>query len=222
MAKGTEEKTKEMSRFILSKLDQDSYSLHHKVFPGFPEMGTDYIKSDSGLILLINSSYTEREFEFLIEQAKKQNPKTHNFAFIFYKDGKNYFRSAAFTDQTDLESIRRKTGKTGTLRKYSLEDLKRAITLAMPERRMLNAGVRISYYQPETERLEENLLTYFFTPLIFDREYSRTGFGPEIEPSSRYYQWFKRLEHRGNILPDLRMLRTDNDVVRDDYHNTPQ
>jgi hypothetical protein len=144
----------------------------------------------STAIMLLNQNYTEKEFKSWMNRM--QSSKYNKNIFLPVKDGKNYFRSAAFTDKSGLQSINYKQNKDLSLKNYSVDELKRAIFLSKPEQLIKNRSRNeIIYYQPESKKLEELLVKHKFSPVIYDYSHisSNERFGPETKESKTIYLW---------------------------------
>ena len=160
----------------------------------------------STAIMLLNQNYTEKEFKSWLNRM--HSSKYENAVFLPVKDGKTYFRSAAFTDKSGLQSINYKQNKDLSLKNYSVEDLKRAIHLSKPEHLIKNKSRNeIIYYQPESQKLEELLVKHKFTPAIYDYSHisSDRRFGPTTKESKTIYLW--RPEFKQEVKSDIYFSR---------------
>ncbi len=124
---------------------------------------SNYIKvGDDGIILLVDQVYPNNALNKLYRKAKKER---ENVGMVLYKDGKTFFRNAAeknyFKMREDL-----------SLRKYSNDEMHRMISFRPEENFIYDKKERkLQYFQPDSERLPEGLITFEFRPVHFDYEH---------------------------------------------------
>ncbi|MFA6088916.1 MAG: hypothetical protein WC755_03565 [Candidatus Woesearchaeota archaeon] len=202
----------QMIEFALNKPSLSGFIHKNKVLVGNKE--THYlIKSQEtnpeSVIVLADRTYTENDFRSLINKLSY-----HDYAVLFYKDGKKYFRCGLNRDG-DLMSLRRKQFDNRSLKHYTDEQLRRSITLAHPERIIQERKDKISYYQPESERLEEEIISFVYKPIVFDYSHipASQRFGPVQQESKQYFEWIRKIEHNGTFQTPFKRLTTDNDLI---------
>jgi len=107
-----------------------------------------------------------------------------NVASVLYKDGKTFFRSAAAVGDTQGKTY--KSTKDLSLKEYTMEDMHRMIELR-PEEIFLDNRGDVQYFQPESERLDEDVLSYKLGPVTYDYSHipKEKRFGPETKEAVR-------------------------------------
>lgn len=160
-----------------------------------------FIRSDdlSTIIMLLHETYTETNFKRI--KSKLESYNYENVVFLPVKDGINYFRSASFTHKNDLKSIEYK--KNNSLSNYSHDDFKRMITLSPIELAINKSrGWEVIYFQPESKKLEEKIVKFEFSPIIYTN-FLKTydGLIKEEKISTKRFLWLpqKREEHESGI-----------------------
>jgi hypothetical protein len=154
----------------------------------------NFLKSDNKRIFLIDRDYSENEYQRLIGLASgripyKERKYSYENASIFFKDGKTYFRSAAFGDKSGLKGVKYKQQRSLSLKDYTDDEVRRMILLSQAELQELKRDNNIWYFQPKSERLEEEIIKYRFTPARYNYSYKHYGDGfiPENKNSKRVY-----------------------------------
>lgn len=147
---------------------------------------------NEGVVLLVDQVFPRDSFRRLWTSACSQFG--NNVGIVFYKDGKIFFRSAA-------PSKFFKKGKGLSLKGYSDEDIQRMITTRPEEALAIERGRRLQYFQPESERLSEGLVSFKFSPVTFDYSHidSSVQFKPENRESAKLYIWREKSEHTGEL-----------------------
>ena len=153
---------------------------------------------EKGIVVLVDRVYPGNSFEQLIGAARQARP---DVAVAFFKDGETFFRSAA-------EKNYFKMGKDLSLKKYTDEDMQRMMLLRPEEIFVVNMGRSLQYYQPESERLVEEVVSFGFKPVEFDYSHidSRERFKPRDTESKRLFIWKNRIETWGLIVLDGKYL----------------
>ena len=152
----------------------------------------NHIVQDGNLVLLVDKHFGEDRFRRILTQAKGINP---NFAILFYKDGKTFFRNAAHGEEAGLKGNRYKSTLGLSLKNYSQEEINRMITFR-PEELLVEDARKsvIQYYQPKSEGLEEGIVTYKSEPVIFDYSHlPPQGFARGEEDSKRIRIWREKV-----------------------------
>ncbi len=180
-----------MAEYIAPGLEQggQKFEYREKKING---KNTEYLIGNPGIIILVTSPYPRDNLENLIKTAKQQLGPDKITLPVFYKDGQNYFRSAAFTFQTSLKSMKYKEKPGYSLSHYPDEQIRNMIALTPAEiSTAKNKGI-ITYYQPESQKLHELIKTYEFQPVTYRR---RPGPWPETEQSERIMLYANAQEH---------------------------
>ena len=169
------------------------------VIPGLP---VNYIDvNPNSIIILVDQLFKNNTLEKFATAAMREK---ENIAFVIYKDGKNFFRSAAAMDYSY------KANKDLSLKHY--QDKMNQVIMLRPEELFISDKRRfnrkntaelislLQYYQPQSERLEEGLVNYSFQPVKLDYTHIPSGgFRPENRDSARMYCWDKTKIHTGNL-----------------------
>jgi len=122
------------------------------------------LKLENKRIILVDRIYTNKEYRTIINLATEHELECVS---VFYKDGKRYFRSAAFGEKSKIKGVKYKQTRDLSLKDYTNEEVARMMLLRQPELIHLEKDNTILYYQPESARLEEELRRYRFTPIRF-------------------------------------------------------
>lgn len=192
----TQRQRDEMRDFLVAKLSHNGNvvePIRREIIPG-SRINSGYIKvNNCGLVVLVDETYTGKQFEIAYQKALRQFP--NNSAFVFLKDGKTYFRSAAAKNYYKKEH--------GFSLKHLTEEQMRNLILLSPAEKIIfeSGGSMIQYYQPQSAKLEEGLESFRFTPAPFDRSHipSSRRYGPEQEDSKRLAIWEERWHFTGNL-----------------------
>lgn len=189
-------KRKEQQRmmdFLVASLEGSSQSITPAFDQPIGGVQADYIQvGKEGAVLLVDKVFPGDSFRRVCLGAQSQFGP--NLALVFYKDGKTFFRSSAQDNYY-------KKDKDLSLKHYSTEDLQRMITTRPEEASLIERGRLIQYFQPESERLQEGVVSFKFKPVRFDYSHvnSSVRFKPENRDSSKMVIWTERREH-GNSL----------------------
>lgn len=158
----------------------------------------NYIVVDNdGVVLLVDRVYPGGSFA----QARQYLKQTKSsVATVFYKDGETFFRSASrdnqFKGSLDL-----------SLKKYNPEQIQRMITFRPEEAYMVGRNRVLQYYQSESGRLQEALVTFGFEPVRFDYSHivERERFKPQNRDSSKLFVWHP--DRREELTGDIRLSK---------------
>ncbi|MGV8086073.1 MAG: hypothetical protein ACP5N1_00440 [Candidatus Woesearchaeota archaeon] len=165
------------------------------------------LKQDNKRILLIDRIYTEKEYRTILHLAKEHNLEC---ASVFFKDGKRYFRSAAFGEKAGTKGVKYKQTRELSLKDYTNEEIARMMLLSPPELVNLEKDNNILYYQPNSQRLEEELRKYRFTPIRFNYNHIpevEEVYHPKNKNSQRIYINKLVQQLTNNILFDNKTLK---------------
>jgi hypothetical protein len=190
---------KQMFDFLVSKLESSAEKVVPRTKKIVEDLDTNYILiDDRGLVISIDQHYTAKRFEELLSIIQRQTREgRNNIAYVFYKDGETFFRSAAKDNHF-------KSDKGLSLKNYDNEEMRR-IMLLRPEEIMVRERRKfLQYYQPESQRLEEGIETFGFDPVIYNYSHipEKERFGPLEKPSERLHIWTERHSQQG----DLRLI----------------
>lgn len=184
---------KKMQDYIASRLDGSGTP----VISINGDANLIYLK-DKGLVFLVDQAFGGQNFKNLFERAKSTS---QNVAFVFYKDGKTFFRDGAHGEKSGLKGNRYKAKYGLSLKNYTDEQINKMITLRPEELFIADRKQWLQYYQPASEQLAEGIESFQFKPVTFDYSHidSNTRFRPDDRDSSRLSMWLKR-NHNGALL----------------------
>lgn len=119
----------------------------------------NYIEVDNAVVFLIDRPYRGRKFQRTIEDLNRI--KEERLSFVFYKDGRNFFRSAARQNHFKRNDL--------SLKNYTSEEVNQMIK-TRPEEMFLWSSRRpwLQYYQPNSSELEEGLRSFKFGRVNYD------------------------------------------------------
>lgn len=185
---------KEMLDYLVAKLENSYSNVNPMTRKLSHNIDTNYIKVDDGLLLLIDKGFLVKENERNVNALDtvyrkalnftKSNYDNSNVGLIIYKDGKNFFRAAATKHHY-------KSDKGLSLKKYNDEQLHKMIFFRPEEKFVYENSGTMQYYQPESEKLSQGIVTYEFEPVIFDYSHinSNSRFKPTNKPSEKDHIW---------------------------------
>jgi len=157
----SQKEKKQMLEYIVSKLNGSNQKIE-PVTNAFGDLKADYIGvGDNGIVFLIDKTYAKDSFENLHKMALING---NNAAFVFYKDGETFFRNAA-----ESQGFKKKYGLS--LKDYSQGKIQRMIEFRPEEIFMQKQNKWLQYYQPNSDRLKECIVSYKFEPVNFNRSY---------------------------------------------------
>jgi len=194
-----------MAEYILPRLEAggQKFELDRGDIEGVGKVS--YLKDNGNKrIFLIDSPISEKSYRTLDNIARGYTPyhghlQNLDHTSICFKDGKNFFRSASFGDKSGLKGNQYKQALDLSLKHYKDDEIKKMMFLAPSEILQLHRMGDITYFQPDSERLQEALLKYRFKPVhldyshIKDNEYVlvngvlRKKFKPQNQDSKRMY-----------------------------------
>ena len=155
----TKPQQERMLEYIVGKLTNG----HARVEPRHKELTngitTNYILVDSdGIVLLADQEYPNETFAELYRLVSKSK---QDVGVLFYKGADTFFRAAAPLHHYKKRGL--------SMKNYSEEDMRRMIMFRPEEIFMYHKdGQKLQYYQPESARLEEGIMTYVFGPVNAD------------------------------------------------------
>jgi len=181
---------------------------------------------NEGVVLLVDKTFGNDSFRRIWIGASSQFG--NNIGIVFYKDGQTFFRSAA-PDKFFKKS------KGLSLKGYSNEDMQRMITTRPEEALAIGRREWLQYFQPESERLQEGVVSFKFSPVTFDYSHiDRTvQFRPEDRKSAKLYVWREKREHSNSLelkegylinsarTINLAALTPDEKAIYDRIHRLP-
>jgi hypothetical protein len=156
---------------------------------------------DKGLVLMVDRVFPKSEFPRAFAQAKEITP---NVAAVVYKDGETFFRSAAAgEEETGIRAKHSKLRDDRSLKNYTSEDMKNVISFRPEEEFLRNRnGGWVQYYQPQSDRLQEGIVSYRFEPVTFDYSHipDSARFGPIQKDSERLRIWKQKGFNSGALV----------------------
>ncbi len=201
---GKQTSKKERLEQMVSHLSQNLEHYNQYKFEKRDFDGTGIVyylaKDRDAIVLLPKNTYTEEQFRALGNTIKNRG---YVFNFLFYKDGVDFFRSAADEEGTGLQGKTFKLKEDGTLKNYSHEDMYRMIQLTKPEIMTREKLKTVHYYQPKSEKLEEGIVSFDFDNVVHDYSHipASARYGPVTKNSKLIYMWNKdgKKEYFGKI-----------------------
>lgn len=163
---------------------------------------SDYLTLDKGsMVFLINKPYPNNLLNKIHSQMKQSNP---NLGYVFLKDGKTFFRSAA-------EANYFKKSNQLSLKNYSNDDMNKMILFRPEESFLNNLRTTLQYYQPDSQRLSAALVNFKFNPVHFDYSHiDNTRFKPNNKDSEKLNLWYDREEIYNRLKLENKYLKTNN------------
>lgn len=148
---------------------------------------------NEGVVLLVDQKFPGDSFRRLWMGAQSQ--VGDNVAIVFYKDGQTFFRNAA-------ERNYFKKSKGLSLKHYSDDEMHRMILFQPEEATVNNRRSWLQYFQPESERLSEGLVSYKFNTVTYDYDHidkSEGRFKPSNRESTKVFIWKEKVEHSPQV-----------------------
>jgi len=213
----SQKEKKRMQEYIVEKLrtNESRVEPKSKNLVSGKEIESSYILvGDKGLVLLVDKTYPGDCFNNLCHRItnardSQGNLQFERFAVIFYKDGKNFFRSSMAGEEGEagLESMRFKNTYGLSLKHYNNEDLRRIITFRPEEIAAFCRNSWMQYFQPGSERLGEGIASYRFAPVHFDYSHlDGTAYRPYNTDSKRLRIWKEQQLINGSLVLDAKKL----------------
>lgn len=184
---------KEMLDYLVAKLENNYSNVTPMTRKLSHDIETNYIKLDDGLLILVDKGFLIKEKGRNVNTLRtvygkalnftKENYNNSNVGFITYKDGKNFFRSAAPKHHF-------KADDNHSLKRYS-EDMDKMIFFRPEEKFVYGHNGTMQYYQPDSKKLNQGIITYKFDPVILDYSHidSKRIFKPSNKPSEKDHIW---------------------------------
>lgn len=184
---------REMIDYMVSRLDGSGERIS-PVRLDLQRIGNvDLIKvGDDGIVLLANRAFPNDGLRQLYGLARE---KKQRVATVFYKDGETFFRSAA------EKGYFGKLKDDRSLKNYTTDDMHRMILTRPEEVFMADRNKYVQYYQPQSERLQQGIVSVSFSPVKFDYSHRRfvNGFELENKDSEKLRIWSDRIETQSPI-----------------------
>ncbi|HLC87398.1 MAG TPA: hypothetical protein VJH65_03945 [Candidatus Nanoarchaeia archaeon] len=190
-----------MIDYLFGKLEEGGHTIETVTKEIVPGKKSNYFRvDDDGLVLLIDSYYTNDSLEKIYRDIKQT--KRNNLALVFLKDGKTFFRNAA-----ERHDFKRKYGLS--LKNYKPEETHQMILFRPEEIFMNDRRNYLQYYQPVSERLKEGLISFTFKPVNFDYSHIDPGyqFRPQDRDSIRLHIWKERNFTQNSLVLEDGLLR---------------
>jgi hypothetical protein len=148
-----------MIEYLVGKISDEIGSvkpMHKEIVSGIE---SNYILlGKDGIVLMVDQKYPDGSFDKVYTDASKIY---NNVGVVFYKGENTFFRPAAPIHHY------KKTGRS--MKNYTEEEMHRMIMFRPEEIFMYHKdGQKLQYYQPESARLEEGIMTYVFGPVNAD------------------------------------------------------
>jgi len=197
---------KEMMDYVVSQLKNPFTIISPQSRNLIKGIESNYILvGDKGLVFLIDQQYPNNSLDKIHDGALNDGK---DIAFTFLKDGKTFFRSAT-------SAKRFKKDRNLSLKYYSDNELHKMIMFRPEEEFALSlgkcfGGSWVQYYQPNSNRLQEGIVSYEFEPVIYDYSHipRNERFGGNSAESQKLRIWNRRTLNPGNIrLKDRFLIR---------------
>ena len=186
---------REMSEYIAANLEGTGENIVRKTKELVPGIKSNYIiVGTNGAVILVDRAYSGDSLKQLGGVFKHPRNNITNLAYVLFKDGETFFRSAvAGEDKTGVKSKRFRADEEHSLKHYS-DRMDKVISMR-PEELYISRGLgrTVQYYQPKSERLEQGIVSYKFEPVELDYSHipSDARFGPVTRDSERLSIWTK-------------------------------
>jgi len=202
----TNRQKQEMLGYLEAHLAGSSDKIEARSKELVPGIKSNYILvGDDGIVFLIDQPYANDTFKRIydtIAQNPDESKRRKNFAPVFFKDGKTFFRSAVGNvEETGIKSKRFKADDEHSLKNY--KEVMNQIISMRPEELFIsrNLGKWIQYYQSQSEKLEQGIVSYKFQPVELDYSHipPEERFGPITRISERLSLWRDKRFFSGNL-----------------------
>lgn len=193
----------QMRDYVADRLKASGVQLRTKQVLPNSGIDTSYLlfPQNSGIVVLVDQKYPNDQLRRLSQGLREQG--FTNCAFIFYKDGETFFRSAAAgVDETGIKSKYAKLQDDRSLKNYTPEDLRKMISFRPEEEFVYCLRSRnLQYYQPQSGGLEEGIESFKFEPVVFDYTHipEEQRRGPAQKQSERLRIWTQRNHNPHNL-----------------------
>lgn len=201
---------KDMLEYLVAKLEPNYKNVvaHTESFNA--GTNTTYIQVDNGLVMLVDKVYGTRNGEDTFRNAyiklmnySKAKFGNANVATVFLKDGENYFRSRAkeVFNKRDLSH-----------KNMTPEQMRNTIILRPEERYAFDMkDAWIQYYQPKSDKLEEEIVSYKFSKIKPDYSHidpynTNLAFVPPELPHKRKHVWTQKRENPHDLYVNMGYL----------------
>jgi len=176
---------REMLDYVVSNIEDGGLDVRPRTKELVSGIDSNYILvGDKELIFLVDQVYPNNVLSRINQNAMVQGK---NSTFLLFKDGETFFRSAA------REKRYKKDGNL-SLKHYTNKDLHRMI-MFRPEESYCLSNDFLQYYQPESARLEQGIVSFKFRPVIFDYShlpYDERPRGKNMEESKKLKVWSEK------------------------------
>ena len=149
---------KEMMDYVVENLEGYAAKVIPRSRELLPGINSNYVLvGENNLVFLVDQKYANNCLSVISRKAERfgKNP-----VFLFFKDGKTFFRSAS-------KDKRFKKDHDLSLKCYSNKELNRMI-MFQPEEEHDSKSGWLQYYQPQSARLPQGIVSFRFEPVVFD------------------------------------------------------
>lgn len=204
----TQKQKKQMLDYVADKMLQDHPDRRPAKKTLVSGIESSYIvdSPSKSIVFLVDQHYPGDRFRNVYRSIASSG-QFDSIAYVFFKDGKTFFRSA-MDPSTGLENKRYKKDHGLSLKNYTNDQLRQMIELRPEENAIFDVrNGWIQYYQPQSERLEEGIATFHFGPVILDYSHiPHDQFQPTNTESVRLKLWDKTAINTGNIKSEKNFL----------------
>lgn len=195
----TRQQKRNMLDYLVAKLEggeEQIVPITERLLRNRP-IDTAYIEvGEDGIVFLLDQLYPGGSFSPVYEWMKQNKSRV---GLVLLKDGKTYFRSAA-------EDNYWKAQKELSLKHYR-GAMNRLILLRPEEKFARDKKSWVQYYQPDSPKLEESLVSFQFGNVEFDYSHieDSSRFKPQNKDSERLFLvQDKKVEVAGNLVLNSR------------------
>jgi len=193
----------QMRDYLVGKLDGNGDKIEPCTNELISGINSNYLLlGEDEVVLLADQVYPRDSFQRLWNFLRRDKC----VGVVVLKDGQTFFRSAAKRNYF-------KKNRGLSLKNYTDEDMYRMLLLRPEEVFLKNRG-QVQYYQPDSDRLDECVVSFRFSPVIFDYSHitAPNRFKPQADSSRKLFISGNRNEIRGNLVLDANgMLIERND-----------
>ena len=190
-----------MKEYIADRLQSAHERIEVKTKEIVSGIKSDYILiNNHDVVLLVDNTYPKDALARFYTGARSSQL---DIAFVFYKNGKMFFRNAVHGEKPGLQGQKFKQDKGLSLKNYTDEDMRKMISFRPEEIFVNQQRDWLQYYQPKSEMLEEGIVSYQFRPVEFDYSHIDSDqFQPQNRESKRLHIWKEKVFSDGELVLD--------------------